>query len=395
MWANLNNERGYYWFGTEWNLDDVYADGVTLEVDATGHMRIIIEGVAWQYLSPQVKDLIKRPFMVSATVLSATLSIKLTKDYSGLYLIETDGATVLRSSALTYDGNFFSTSSLPNIDNQYKYYVSPQTATQTFDATLVYWQYVPGLLEINTSEDSAEINHNVLSSVGLRSSAIEAKTQTIIAGGNTEINQYDGNIVLAAAQDRTPINTTSSLTVTIGAQTVVADSTFDATPVLWKRVRDTIGTFGVIKNINAGNVTVVTVQADNDKLEKWFPANPFAPLVTGYTGYHSYNTTTGGALFARIVNGAVIASFEMDGKNPLLETSTQAVSGNPIPSIIVELFGKGDAKPGTAETFEAAGLYWCDTSETTVIWHKLGGLPASPHKITPSLAIILNGLPSK
>ncbi|MDR2096020.1 MAG: hypothetical protein LBP76_10965 [Treponema sp.] len=260
LWANLNNSRGYYWFGGTWNIDDVNADGVTLEVGADGRMRVMIGGIDLQHLSETAHKLINSPFVQSCELISGSLLVKLTGDKSSLRLIEVEGTTILRSADFVY-GEGVSSAAMADFDGGKQYYISTQSSGN-FDISKTVWKYSAVIGAINTTKDTGE-ERKVLTAAGLQDGEIEMKEQSLIGGRNIQIDQQQGNIILSLRPDTAPVHTTSeTFNTTAGAETSVAVGTFDAVPAKWDVVDDAAGTIAVVKDVVESVVVCVTVDKD-------------------------------------------------------------------------------------------------------------------------------------
>jgi hypothetical protein len=75
LWANLNDDAGYYWFGSHWNQSDTVADGVTLE-NSGGQIRIKDFGVGWNKLAVEIKSAIEGALQKSGGAMSGALHIQ-------------------------------------------------------------------------------------------------------------------------------------------------------------------------------------------------------------------------------------------------------------------------------------------------------------------------------
>jgi hypothetical protein len=79
LWANLNDDAGYYWFGNHRNQYDAVADGVTLE-NYGGKIRIKDLGIGWDKLDAEIKDLIEDAVARSGDTMEGALHIQPSSD---------------------------------------------------------------------------------------------------------------------------------------------------------------------------------------------------------------------------------------------------------------------------------------------------------------------------
>lgn len=57
LWANLENDHGYYWFGNHWNLVDIdiEVDGETIDFNDAGQIKVADEAIKNKHINPELK----------------------------------------------------------------------------------------------------------------------------------------------------------------------------------------------------------------------------------------------------------------------------------------------------------------------------------------------------